>query len=195
MPCQFILLASYRSGSTWFIDVLNHVQGTAAYSELFSIPAAKAGTQMLDSGQSDQTTRYLDRSIRAYPHYYQKEIGGSRIRPFSIYSYLNAFYDQEGTVGFKLMYTQLASHPEIWTYIVGRRIRVVHLVRHNHLDVIISREMRKVTKMTHRVAGSSETKTSQIELDPGGNCRTNKIAAAQYRSGTQANPYKPGTVT
>ncbi len=161
-----MLLASYRSGSTWFIDVLNHVKGTAAYSELFSIPATKAGTQTLDSGQSEQTTRYLEQSIRAYPHYYERESSGPRIRPFSIYSYLNTFYQQEEAVGFKLMYPQLARHPEIWTYIVGHRIRVVHLVRKNHLDVIISREMRKVTNTTHRVAGSSETKTIQIALDP-----------------------------
>ncbi len=166
MPCKFMLLASYRSGSTWFIDVLNHIDGTAAFSELFSIPATKSGTENLDSGQSDQTTRYLDRSIRDYPHYYQPESGGSRIRPFSIFSYLNTFYQQKGTVGFKLMYTQLARHPEIWAYIVRHRIRVVHLVRNNHLDVIISREMRKATKTTHRVVGSTEVKTTQITLDP-----------------------------
>ena len=161
-----MLLASYRSGSTWFMDVLNHIEGTAAFSELFSAPAAKSGTQTLDSGQSAQTTRYLDRSIRSYPHYYQQEGGGSRIRPFSITTYLNSFFEQEGTVGFKLMYTQLARHPEIWTYVMRHRIRVVHLVRANHLDVIISREMRKATKTTHRVAGSSAAKPTQITLEP-----------------------------
>jgi len=166
MSVKFILLASYRSGSTWFIDVLNHVVGTAAFSELFSEPAAKAGTENLDSGQSVQTTRYLDQSIRAYPHYYEPESGGSQIRPFSIFSFLNAFYRQKGTVGFKLMYTQLARHPEIWAYVLRQRIHVIHLVRNNHLDVIISREMRKATKTTHRVQGSTELKAAQITLDP-----------------------------
>ena len=161
-----MLLASYRSGSTWFIDVLNHVDGTAAFSELFSAPAKKSGTQDLDSGQSVQTTQYLNRSIRAYPHFYQPGSGGTGIRPFSIFSYLNKFYEQKGIVGFKLMYAQLASHPEIWAYVVRQHIRVVHLIRNNHLDVIISREMRKATRTTHLIVGSTDIKMAQITLDP-----------------------------
>ncbi len=164
MAKGFLLLASYRSGSTWVIDVLNHVRGLSAYSELFAAPQKKAGTEELTQEQSDKTTYYLDQTIRAYPHYYQP--GEKRgIRPFSIFSYLDAFYEQEGQNGFKLMYTQLAKHPEIWLYILIKKISIIHLIRQNHLDVIISREMRKVTKTTHRVAGAQESKPAKVTLD------------------------------
>jgi len=64
-----------------------------------------------------------------------------------------------------LMYTQLAHHPEIWAYIRLRGISILHLVRENHLDVIISREMRKATRTTHRIIGAEEVKRVQIKLD------------------------------
>jgi len=165
MPKSFLLLASYRSGSTWFVDVLNHVEGTAAFSELFSAPEKQAGTQDLTSDQANKTTQYLDQTIRAYPHYYQAA-ENRKIRPFSTFSYLDTFYRQEGTIGFKLMYTQLARHPEIWAYCRFRGISILHLVRRNHLDVIISREMRKATRTTHRVAGAEEMKPVQVTLEP-----------------------------
>lgn len=164
MPKNFLLLASYRSGSTWIVDVLNNVEGTAAFSELFSAPEQQAGTQDLTRDQANKTTQYLDQTIRAYPHYYETtEKRG--IRPFSTFSYLDTFYEHEGTIGFKLMYTQLAKHPEIWAYVRMRGISVLHLVRRNHLDVIISREMRKATRTTHRVVGAEEVKSVQVTLD------------------------------
>jgi LPS sulfotransferase NodH len=165
MSKGFLLLASYRSGSTWFMDVLNHVEGMSAYSELFSAPEKEAGTQDLTREQANITTQYLDKTIRAYPHYYQKTAKRG-IRPFSTFSYLDTFYEQERRNGFKLMYTQLARHPEIWAYVRFRGISIIHLVRQNHLDVIISREMRKATKTTHRVVGAQEVQPVQVILEP-----------------------------
>ena len=161
----FLLLASYRSGSTWLVDVLNHVEGTAAFGELFAVPEKQAGTEELTRDQALKTTRYLDETIRAYPLYYQNSIKRG-LRPFSTFSYLDAFYEREVMSGFKLMYTQLAYHPEIWAYVRLKGISVLHLVRKNHLDVVISREMRKVTKTTHRVAGAKELKRVQVTLEP-----------------------------
>lgn len=160
----FLLLASYRSGSTWVIDVLNHVHGLSAYSELFAEPPKKVGTEELTRRQASETTDYLDRTIRAYPHFYQNEAKRG-IRPFSTFSYLNNFYQQEGQNGFKLMYTQLAKHAEIWLYMLLNKISIIHLIRQNHLDVIISREMRKATKTTHRVTGTKESARAKVALD------------------------------
>ena len=164
MSKDFLLLAAFRSGSTWLVDILNHLQGTAAYGELFAIPEKKAGTEELTRAQSQKTTRYLEKTIRAYPLYY-RETRQRRIRPFSTFSYLRSFYRQDGTTGFKLMYTQLAQHPEIWAYVRLYGISVIHLVRQNHLDVIISREMRKATRTTHRVVGAEQVAPVQITLN------------------------------
>ncbi len=164
MPKGFLLLAAFRSGSTWLVDVLNHVEGVTAYGELFALPEKQAGTEDLTRAQSEKTTRYLEQTIRAYPLYYQ-ESRSRKVRPFSTFSYLSEFYEQGGTVGFKLMYTQLAQHPEIWAYVRLKGLAVVHLVRQNHLDVIISREMRKATRTTHRVTGAEDVKQVQVTLE------------------------------
>ncbi|MDX1414533.1 MAG: hypothetical protein R3293_10105 [Candidatus Promineifilaceae bacterium] len=163
MAKDFLLLAAFRSGSTWLVDILNHVHGTAAYGELFAVSEKKAGTEELTRDQSQKTTQYLEQTIRAYPLYY-RETEQRRIRPFSTFSYLRSFYQQDGTTGFKLMYTQLAQHPEIWAYIRLYGISVLHLVRQNHLDVIVSREMRKATRTTHRVVGAENVTPVQITL-------------------------------
>jgi hypothetical protein len=64
------------------------------------------------------------------------------------------------------MYAQLARHPEIWIYVIRHQILVLHLVRNNHLDVIISREVRRATNTTHRVEGSTEDNLIPVTLDP-----------------------------
>jgi hypothetical protein len=53
MSCKFMVLTSCRSGSTELIEVLNHIEGIVTCSVLFHVPAMKAGTQTVDSGQSD----------------------------------------------------------------------------------------------------------------------------------------------
>lgn len=166
MSKGFIILAAFRSGSTWLVDVLNHIEGVHAFGELFAVPPKRAGTEALTKEQSVKTTRYLEQTIRAYPLYYD-EAQGRRIRPFSTFSYLQEFYARAGNAGFKLMYTQLAHHPEIWAFVRLHGIDVLHLVRSNHLDVIISREMRKATKTTHRVAGAEDVKPTQVTLETG----------------------------
>lgn len=166
MSRGFLLLAAFRSGSTWLVDILNHIEGVDAFGELFAVPQTRAGTEALTKAESLKTTRYLEQTIRAYPLYYD-EVPGRKIRPFSTFSYLDRFYAQRGKTGFKLMYTQLAHHPEIWAFVRLKGVKVLHLVRSNHLDVIISREMRKATKTTHRVIEAEEIRPTQVTLETG----------------------------
>jgi hypothetical protein len=58
-------------------------------------------------------------------------------------------------VGMKLMYSQLKDHPWLLAYMVVRRVRILHLVRTNLLDVILSRE-------TARARGQFHALTSDV---------------------------------
>lgn len=158
MGRDFLLLTTYRSGSTWVMDVLNQLEGVATYAELFHKPMAA------DRQEAARTQRYLGETLRAYPHYYPD--GHSGIRPTAVWRYLSTLYNRPGAVGFKLMYPHLLALPEIWPFVMRRRISVVHLVRQNALDVIISREMRRATQVTHRVAGDDARPQLQLMLDP-----------------------------
>jgi LPS sulfotransferase NodH len=145
---KFVVLTSQRSGSTWLIDVLNNVKSITAYGELF-LPRLRDWA----SGAPD------------YPQFIEWKPNRLRVRPFSVFAYLDELYNQPGAVGFKLMYSHLRAYPEIWGYICRHRIRVMHLVRPNHLDVIISLKQMRGRQQAHFLPGQ-ETKGSQVYIDP-----------------------------
>src|SRR5262249_1817765 len=87
--------------------------------------------------------------------------------------YLNKIYSPESAldaVGFKLMYGQARRNGTVVAYLIARRVRIVHLVRANLLDIVVSRE----TARTRGVFYSSEPHPSQepdaepitVSLDP-----------------------------
>lgn len=142
---RFLVLTSARSGSTWLIDMLRSIDNTRVYGEMFL---------------RRERQQYAD-----YPRFVERRPDRGEIRPWSVFSYLNRLYGQPGTVGFKLMYAQLLFFPEIWIYLWRHRIRIVHLVRSNHLDVVISREFLKIRDRPHFVVGQ-EPEPMEIHLDP-----------------------------
>ena len=74
-----------------------------------------------------------------------------------VFTYLNTLYGTARTVGFKLMYKQLRSYPEILAYLAVHRVRIVHLTRRNLLDVVVSEELAKLTGESHALAESSSS--------------------------------------
>lgn len=159
---KFAILSTQRSGSAWLVSTLNGVEDTTVYGELFlrRRRAPKARTWSTSP---------------ALPYYVEMPKAGLPIRPFSVFSYLNHVYDRPrdrpgdrpGAVGFKIMYKQLRRHPEVIAYFVRHRVRVLHLVRSNHLDAVISNDVRRKTGRAHAVAGEPTTGPVKIELDPG----------------------------
>ncbi|MBC2840335.1 Stf0 family sulfotransferase [Robiginitalea sp. SC105] len=149
-PLKFLVLTTQRTGSTWLIDRLNHQSEVEGHEELFyakkRISPAMAGC--------DEYPRFVDKYER---------IGITR--PIKVFSYLNGLYKRSGTVGFKLMYSQLKAFPEILAYINIRPLRIIHLVRKNHLDVIISSEAAKSTGLFHVSAHEGKTEKVQLNLN------------------------------
>lgn len=148
---KFVVLTTNRSGSVWVMSTLNSLQNVTAQGELF-LPRPRVADRRWDSDF-------------AHPRYIETRPKGLKIRPFSVFSYLNDLYETPGSVGFKLMYAQLGRYPEILAYLIKHRIRVVHLVRRNHLDVVLSYAVKAKLGQAHLLSGQSAPDELRVDLD------------------------------
>ncbi len=148
-PHNFVVLSTQRSGSTWLIDVLDKSENASVYGELFM----RKKMRWL-AGSSD------------FPQYCDTKEKGIRIRPFSVFTYLNKLYSRPGATGFKLMYSSLYRYPEILVYLFLHRVRVVHLIRENLLDVQISKEMARASGQWHITSKDEHPQITSVHLRP-----------------------------
>jgi LPS sulfotransferase NodH len=148
---KFVVLTTNRSGSVWVMSTLNCFQHVTAQGELF-LPRARVSERRWDSDF-------------ACPRFIETKSERLALRPFSVFSYLNTLYSTAGTVGFKLMYAQLGMYPEILLYLIRHRVRVVHLVRRNHLDVMLSYAIKAKIGRAHLLSGQSAPDDIRVELD------------------------------
>lgn len=147
---RFVILTSQRSGSTWLVSLLNQLKDTAAYGELF-LPR-----KHVENWDADF----------AYPRFDETRDQTIGIRPLQVFHYMDQVYQHRGAVGFKLMYSHLYRFPELLIYFWTHRVRVVHLVRKNPLDLVISQTLKRKVKRAHRLADEPPLEDVQVELDP-----------------------------
>jgi LPS sulfotransferase NodH len=148
---RFVVLTTNRSGSVWLMSTLNSFPAVTAQGELF-LPRTRVTEKRWDSDF-------------ACPRFIETKSNGYAIRPFSVFSYLNDLYRTPGTVGFKLMYAQLGLYPEILAYFIRHRVRVVHLIRRNHLDVVISYAVKAKIGKAHLLVGQPSADDIRVELE------------------------------
>ena len=127
---NFVVLSTQRSGSTWVVDMLESHPRVVAYSELF-MHGGEGKPKW--GGEKD------------LPYWQTYSRGKNRVtKPYWLWKYLDqAFREREGidAIGFKLMYSQLTRisrplMPMLWL----KRVRIIHLIRRNALDVVLSKE-------------------------------------------------------
>jgi LPS sulfotransferase NodH len=150
---KFLLLTTQRSGSAWLISTMNGIPDTTAYGELFLNRPREDGVREWDAEFS-------------YPRFIESSEREGGTRPFSVLAYLGALYGQPGSIGFKLMYDQLLRYPEILGFLLWRRIPCVHLVRENHLDVVISETLMNQTRQAHHTSHESGKGQARVVLHP-----------------------------
>jgi LPS sulfotransferase NodH len=129
---RFVVLSTQRSGSTWVVDMLTSNPRVVAYSELFM----HGGEGTPKWGQ--------EQSLPYWQTFSREQRGGRLARPYWLWHYLGrAFEERPGVdaIGFKLMYSQLTRiskplMPSLWL----KRVRIIHLIRRNALDVVLSKE-------------------------------------------------------
>lgn len=148
---NFVVLTTNRSGSEWIISTLNNFQDVSAHGELF-LPRPRILNEKWDKDF-------------AYTRFFETKFKNLTVRPFSVFSYLNTLYSMPGKVGFKLMYKQLGLYPEILAYFIKHHTSVLHLVRRNHLDVMLSYAVKAKIGRAHLLVGQSAPDKLQVELD------------------------------
>lgn len=148
---RFVVLTTQRNGSTWVMSVLNSLDGVSGQGELF-LPRPRVSERRWDSDF-------------AYPRYVESRDQIGRLRPFSVFRYLDRFYAAAaGAAGFKLMYSQVKSYPETLLYVVRHRIPTIHLVRQNHLDVLISFALKREIGRAHILAEGDRPTDVRVDL-------------------------------
>jgi hypothetical protein len=123
------VLAKSRSGSKWLVELLDSHPEVAAYGEMLG---------------GDQVP--ADYGATGYPRF-SSSVAQSGVRrrlpsPYTRVTYLRglfATYPDARAVGVKLVYGHLGRG--VLAYLAARRVRVVHLVRPNLLDAVISYEV------------------------------------------------------
>lgn len=143
---KFVLLSTQRSGSSWVIDMLNSHLNVSAYSELFLRASKEHPTW---AGATD---------VVLWNAYWHRTRGNRKIafldRAQACFRYLDTVYSSQDesmqSAGFKLMYSQLRQHPFLlYSYLLVNRVSIIHLVRSNFLNVLLSEKASLLRNTAH----------------------------------------------
>jgi LPS sulfotransferase NodH len=154
---NFVVLSTQRSGSTWVVDMLTSHPRVVAYSELF-----------MHGGEG--TPRWgKEQDLPYWQTYARGKAGGRIARPYWLWKYLGqAFRERPGidAIGFKLMYSQLTRiskplMPALWL----KRVRIIHLIRRNALDVVLSKEAGAARQGRLHARDGEPVEQVRLELD------------------------------
>lgn len=134
---RFVLLSTQRSGTSWVMERLAAHPRIGAYGEML------LRTHRDPTGPPDWPPGAEDRPT--YVGYLRdRRADDSRIAEHrSLFEYLDYLYEPRRgfrAIGFKLMYDEARPYPELLAYFKGRRVRILHLVRTNLIDLLMSRE-------------------------------------------------------
>jgi LPS sulfotransferase NodH len=156
-PTPFVIFATQRTGSTWLMDSLDAHPAVAAYDELLLAGGIGNGYW----GRKD---------LEFFEAYYKRNCTHVNTITRALWSvrYLNRVYSSQQAaeaIGMKLMYDQLWKNPWLCLYLIRHRVRVLHLVRANLLDVVLSLEMVKARNQPHAWKHHM-VETSTVTLDP-----------------------------
>jgi LPS sulfotransferase NodH len=152
---NFVVLSTQRSGSTWVVDMLESHPRVVAYSELF-----------MHGG--DGSPKWGGETALPYWQTYSRD-KFRLAKPYWLWHYLGeAFHDRPGVdaVGFKLMYSQLSRisrplMPALWL----KRVRIIHLIRRNALDVVLSKEAGAARGGTLHARDGNDVEQVRLNLD------------------------------
>lgn len=180
-PTRFFLMSTQRTGSTWITDLLNSHPNVASYTEL-----------LLEIGRGlPEWGRYRDVPYWNSYKASEDQASGKRLRPALLFRYLDGVFrnhPNKGAIGLKVMYSQAYRLPEILAYIRWRRISLIHLVRRNSLDIVLSGLAKDLRARAHATT-ASDIEAVRLNIDVqalvhqiGKLERQRKVARAALRS-------------
>lgn len=159
-PTKFIIFTAGRTGSSWLMEMLNSHPAIGGYGELLTAAPATKYPQTRAALYSDPGGVPF---FRAYllEHGEAKRLFGM---PFMGLKYLSSVYAPRNglaAIGFRLIYGHLRQRWDapvpvagwLLPYVAAKRVRVLHLVRRNKLDLLLSAEVAAARGVRHARAG------------------------------------------
>src|SRR3972149_8866201 len=145
---KFVVFTYARSGSTWLVNTINNIPDVACYDELFTLKET-----IYRAGEID------------FPSFL--EWGRSHTGPLSVWRYLDQLYARRKKTGFKLTFHQAKEHWEFFPYGVLKKVGVIHLVRQNTLDLVLSLVAAQNRGQFHYKQREKIPDQTPIRVDPG----------------------------
>ena len=148
---KFCVITTARSGSSWLSSLLDSHPQIKAFAEPFLWRKYRPNWTDED-----------------FPSYYNYKNNTSIKSPWIMFKYLDILdsYKAEkdfDIIGFKVMYSQIMQNPEMLIKFVLDRYKIVHLVRQNYLDILISRAALQQHGLVH--SQKNPTKTTKVVLN------------------------------
>lgn len=171
---KFCIITTQRSGSTWFQDLLSCHPRIKVFGELF-LWRQEWDRQKTQWGTCEPL--WTRDNLLPHPSYYRFANSNSGSRPQLIFKYLDQLHSYPGShqaLGFKLMYNQLLPRPEILMKFIKNEYKIIHLVRSNYLDILISKASLQQNNAVH-IKGEHKLKASEVSLNSSNLLRDLKI--------------------
>lgn len=148
---KFCVVTTQRSGSTWLSRLLDSHPQIKAFEEPFIWREHRPG--------------WKDAYLPTYYDYKTKSASQSPLILFRYLDLLNSYDDGNSydAIGFKIMYNHVRDYPNILIKFILDNYKIIHLVRKNYLDILISKAVSEQYGMWH---SKVDTKTKQIVLEP-----------------------------
>ena len=153
MVTRYFVLTSTRSGSTWFLTLLNGQPGVRAFGEIFLWRHVRPEMQWVAEGDPER--------------FYSRRSALGLFRPRQLSRYLDeveVVLDGNTAGGFKLIISHLRKVPELAVLLLARRYRLILLVRDNVFESTVSEMIALATNNPHGKAPSGSQK--MLRLDP-----------------------------
>ena len=141
---KFCIITTQRSGSAWLVSLLNSHPQIKTFYEIF-----------LDRWAGDE-------HLTSFQNYDKSHFG---VRPEITWRYLQQLETYPGehdTIGFKIMYNQLGRHPEVLGKFARDGYKLIHLVRENHLDLLVSSASMEQNGLIH---SKKEVNANAVVID------------------------------
>jgi LPS sulfotransferase NodH len=171
-PTRFLIVTAGRTGSSWLMEMLNSHPVIGGYGELLTPVPNTAFPQT-------RAAQYADPG--GVPHFaalIAERKGPSRLAmPLLGVRYLDRLYARPGgfqAIGFRLLYghlkttwrTPLPVASWLLPYAALRRVRILHLVRRNKLELIVSKQVGNARRLLH-ARRDDDVPPARVHLDVG----------------------------
>jgi len=166
----FVLVGTQRSGTTLVRSALGSHPDVLCLGEVFFLNKAdrRSGRPAMGKGLSAGFSAWKELSYQSYlEQSMTRRWGHWLFRGHLTRRYLNGLYSTPGysAVGFKLMANQARKFPAVVPYIEENGIRVVHILRENPFDILLSRLSMKARGYAHSTSRTNDAVTVYVPLD------------------------------